>query len=114
MRLRNVVLGLLCGTRLALAGPLMTEEYPLWVQDAVRTLRQRGLVSAGCLPQQALSRSDMGPLLQQMLDLNDQNLQQRAGLKDLKDIRLLLESILEGTSELNRRIEKIQPPVLNE
>ena len=88
----------------------MTKEYPLWVQDAVRSLRQRGLISAGCLPQQAMSRSDMGPLLQRMLTLEDQDLQQYAGHKDMDEIRRLLESLMEGTSELNRRVDQIQVP----
>lgn len=96
------------------ATPLMTEDYPLWVQDAVRTLKERGLVSAGCLPGQALTRADMGPLLQRLVDLQDKELQQYAGKDELQELRRLLEALLEGAADLQQRVEKLQLPEVNE
>lgn len=98
----------------AWATPLMTEDYPLWVQDAVRTLKERGLVSAGCLPAQAITRSDMGPLLQRLVDMQEKELQQYAGKGELNEVRRLLEALLEGTADLERRVNNIHPPAVNE
>jgi len=97
----------------ASAGPLMTEEYPMWVQDAVRSLRAQGLISAGCLPAQALARSDMMPLLQKFVELQQEQLQPYAGKNDLSEIRALLESLLESTADLERRTQDVHPPVIN-
>lgn len=89
----------------ASASPLMTEDYPLWVQDAVRSLRQNGLVSAGCLPDQALTRSDLAPLLDKVFDLQEKQEAQLVPKSDLTEVRTLLESLLEQTSRLNGRVE---------
>lgn len=89
----------------ASASPLMTEEYPLWVQDAVRTLRQNGLVSAGCLPDQALTRGDLAPVLDKVFDLQEKQEAQLAPKSDLTEIRALMESLMEQTSRLNGRVE---------
>ena len=76
----------------ASASPLMTEEYPLWVQDAVRTLRQQGLVSAGCLPDQALTRGDLAPLLDKVFQLQEKQEAQLAPKSDLSEIRSLMNA----------------------
>ncbi len=89
----------------AQASPLMTEDYPLWVQDAVRTLRQNGLVSAGCLPDQALTRGDLAPLLNKVFDMQEKQEAQMAPKSDLTEVRTLVESLMEQTSRLNGRVE---------
>jgi hypothetical protein len=114
MRMFRLWFTALMASQLAGAAPLMTEEYPLWVQDAVRSLRARGLVSAGCLPQQAMTRSDMGPFLQRLVEMQDQEQQSLAGRNQLGEVRRLLESLLEGAAELNQRVEAVQPPAVNE
>ncbi|MBX3166082.1 MAG: hypothetical protein KF760_01675 [Candidatus Eremiobacteraeota bacterium] len=96
---------LLLAPLVASASPLMTEEYPLWVQDAVRSLRQNGLVSAGCLPDQALTRSDLAPLLDKVFDLQEKQEAQMAPKSDLAEIRTLMESLMEQTARLNGRVE---------
>lgn len=93
------------------ASPLMTEEYPLWVQDAVRTLRQQGLVSAGCLPDQALTRSDLAPLLDKVFQLQEKQEAQLAPKSDLQEIRSLMESLMEQTARLNGRLNVEQGKV---
>ncbi|MFN8609336.1 MAG: hypothetical protein U0931_17490 [Vulcanimicrobiota bacterium] len=92
----------------ASASPLMTEEYPLWVQDAVRTLRQQGLVSAGCLPDQALTRGDLAPLLDKVFQLQEKQEAQLAPKSDLSEIRSLMESLLEQTARLKGRVDADQ------
>ena len=89
----------------------MTEEYPLWVQDAVRTLRQQGLVSAGCLPDQALTRSDLAPLLDKVFQLREKQEAQLAPKSDLQAIRSLMESLMEQTARLNGRLNVEQGKV---
>ena len=89
----------------------MTEEYPLWVQDAVRTLRQQGLVSAGCLPDQALTRSDLAPLLDKVFQLQEKQEAQLAPKSDLQEIRSLMESLMEQTARLNGRLNVEQGKV---
>jgi hypothetical protein len=89
----------------ASASPLMTEEYPLWVQDAVRSLRQNGLVSAGCLPDQALTRSDLAPMLDKVFEMQERQEALLAPKSDLTEVRGLLESLLEQTARLNGRVE---------
>ena len=98
-------------TPIAMASPLMTEEYPLWVQDAVRTLRQQGLVSAGCLPDQALTRSDLAPLLDKVFQLQEKQEAQLAPKSDLQEIRSLMESLMEQTARLNGRLNVEQGKV---
>lgn len=102
---RLFVVMLLLSPLAAQASPLMTEDYPLWVQDAVRTLRQNGLVSAGCLPDQALTRGDLAPLLDKVFDLQEKQESQLAPKSDLTEIRTLMESLMEQTSRLNGRVE---------
>jgi len=92
----------------------MTEDYPLWVQDAVRTLRQNGLVSAGCLPDQALTRTDLAPLLDKVFELQEKQSSQLAPKSDLKDIRGLMESLMEETARLNQRIDQTNMNVNNQ
>ena len=92
----------------ASASPLMTEEYPLWVQDAVHTLRQQGLVSAGCLPDQALTRGDLAPLLDKVFQLQEKQEAQLAPKSDLSEIRSLMESLLEQTARLKGRVDADQ------
>jgi hypothetical protein len=98
-------------TPAVLASPLMTEEYPLWVQDAVRSLRQQGLVSAGCLPDQALTRSDLAPLLDKIFQLQEKQEAQLAPKTDLQEIRSLMESLLEQTARMNAKLEAEQGKV---
>ena len=114
MRLNTIFVAALAVTQLASAGPLMTEEYPLWVQDAVRSLRARGLISAGCLPQQAMTRSDMGPFLQRLVEMQEKELEPYAGRSDLSEVRKMLESLLEGTAELKQKVENVHPPEVKE
>lgn len=92
----------------------MTEEYPLWVQDAVRTLRQNGLVSAGCLPDQALTRTDLAPLLDKVFQLQEKQSAQLAPKSDLTDIRGLMESLMEETARLNQRVDQAGIKVNNQ
>jgi len=104
--MKRIIASLLLVAPLAAsASPLMTEDYPLWVQDAVRSLRQNGLVSAGCLPDQALTRSDLGPLLDKVFDLQEKQEAQLGSKSDLTEIRTLVESLMEQTSRLNGRVE---------
>jgi len=105
---------LLLAPLVASASPLMTEDYPLWVQDAVRTLRQNGLVSAGCLPDQALTRTDLAPLLDKVFELQEKQSSQLAPKSDLKDIRGLMESLMEETARLNQRIDQTNMNVNNQ
>ena len=102
---RMLAILLLTAPLAASASPLMTEDYPLWVQDAVRSLRQNGLVSAGCLPDQALTRSDLAPLLDKVFDLQEKQEAQLAPKSDLTEVRTLLESLLEQSARLNGRVE---------
>lgn len=95
----------------ASASPLMTEEYPLWVQDAVRSLRQQGLISAGCLPDQALTRGDLAPLLDKVFQLQEKQEAQLAPKSDLTEIRSLMESLLEQTARMNQRLDTDQKKV---
>ena len=102
---RLLAILLLTAPLVASASPLMTEEYPLWVQDAVRSLRQNGLASAGCLPDQALTRTDLAPLLDKVFDLQEKQEARLAPKSDLSEVRTLLESLLEQTARLNGRVE---------
>lgn len=102
---RLLTILLLSAPLVASASPLMTEEYPLWVQDAVRSLRQNGLVSAGCLPDQALTRSDLAPMLDKVFEMQERQEALLAPKSDLTEVRGLLESLLEQTARLNGRVE---------
>ncbi|MBS2034682.1 hypothetical protein JST97_06835 [bacterium] len=108
---RMLCLWILIAPLAASASPLMTEEYPLWVQDAVRTLRQQGLVSAGCLPDQALTRGDLAPLLDKVFQLQEKQEAQLAPKSDLTEIRSLMESLMEQTARLNQRMDSEQHKV---
>lgn len=108
--MRRLLIGLVLGAGPALATPLMTPDHPLWVQDAVRSLRQRGLVSAGCLPDEALRRGDVGALLQRFADLEKAEQQNFATQADLGEVRRLLEALMEESNRLDQRTEAIHPP----
>lgn len=108
---RLLCLWLLVTPLAASASPLMTEDYPLWVQDAVRSLRQQGLISAGCLPDQALTRGDLAPLLDKVFQLQEKQEAQMAPKSDLTEIRSLMESLLEQTARMNQRLDTDQKKV---
>lgn len=88
------------------AAPLMTEEYPLWVQDAVKTLRQQGLISAGCLTDQALTRGDLSPLLNQIFQRQEAEEARLASKSDLHEIRHLMETLMQGANHLNQQVDQ--------
>jgi hypothetical protein len=96
----------LCGW--VYAAPLMTSEYPLWVQDAVLALKQRGLLSAGCLPQEAVTRKEMTPVLENWLRLQSQETEPFVRRDDLAEVKLLLEGLLEQGSHLQQRTQSVK------
>lgn len=93
------------------AAPLMTEEYPLWVRDAVLILREKGLVSAGSLPHQAINRREMTPLLQRWLEVQDKEMAPFASREELGEIRLLLEALQADVDKMSDRIEPMEDAV---
>lgn len=93
------------------AGPLMTEEYPLWVRDAVLILREKGLVSAGSLPHQTMNRRELTPLFQRWLEVQDKETAPFASREELGEIRLLLETLQADVDKMSDRIEPLEDAV---
>ena len=111
---KKIALVLLMVCPLASADPLMTVEYPVWVQDAVRALRSQGIISAGTLPQQAITRNDMWPVLRRFMELQEKEDEGLARKQDLQEVRSLLESLLEEAARQNQRVDQIHPPDVKE
>lgn len=91
-----------------LAAPLFTREYPLWVSDAVRSLRERGLISAGAVTDHALQRGELSAVLERYLELQQREQQDFADRGDVEELRRLLDSLLQGTHDLERRTDAVE------
>lgn len=95
-------------TASALAGPLLTEEYPLWVRDAVLVLREQGLVSSGCLPHQAVQRAEMMPVLERWLLHQEHAEKGFVERQDLESTRALLRALQQELEQLQQRTGELE------
>ncbi len=89
------------------AEPLLTPQVPGWAQDAVHTLRERGLFSAGMTPHQALSRSEMMPVLEGWLEWERRRQQPLAPRAELEEVRSWLKSMQQETEALQQRVDSL-------
>lgn len=105
---RFVLICVVLASQAAGAAPLFTQEYPVWVGDAVRTLRERGIVSAGTLPQQAINRSEMGQVLERYMRVQTADRKAFATQDELAELRKLLESISDAAEQLNAPAERLE------
>lgn len=107
--LRFLVCFLLTLSQATGAAPLFTQDYPVWVGDAVRTLRERGIISAGTLPQQAINRSEMGQVLERYM--RSQTAEQNgkfATREEVTELRTLIEQMLGEAERLNQRADGVE------
>lgn len=94
--------GAACG-----ADPLLTPEVPLWARDAVFTLRERGIFSAGMSPHQALARSEMMPLLESWLQQESRLDSALSPRNELDELRLWLKSLQKQSESLQQRVDSL-------
>jgi hypothetical protein len=90
------------------AAPLFTTSYPVWVEDAVRTLREQGIFSAGLLPEQAISRNELAPVLERYLQSQEKAQQNFAPRSDLNEVRGVLQGVDQAAQDLNRRVQGLE------
>lgn len=109
LRWKTLCIGI-CLCSVAQGAPLLTEDYPLWVRDAVFTLREKGLISAGCLPQQAVGRSEMTPIFERWLELQTRQEADLASKEEAESLRQLLESFRQSLDQLEQRVEPLEKP----
>jgi hypothetical protein len=96
-------------SQVAGAAPLFTQEYPVWVGDAVRTLKERGIVSAGTLPQQAINRNEMGQVLERyMRSQKSEQDGKFATREEVSELRTLIEQMLQEAERLNQRADGVE------
>jgi hypothetical protein len=107
MRYLRLLLLVCCSFGALGAEPLLTPQVPGWAQDAVHTLRERGLFSAGMTPHQALCRSEMMPVLEGWLERESRHQQSLAPRSDLEEVRAWLRSLQQETERLEQRVDSL-------
>lgn len=107
--LRFLVCISLALSQVAGAAPLFTQDYPVWVGDAVRTLRERGIISAGTLPQHAINRSEMGQVLERYMRTQTAEQDGKfATREEVTELRTLIEQMLQEAERLNQRADGVE------